>query len=137
MRACQKTRANHFQAVSPGFATPQHESRRLEGMLQHGRLTFVEFEVNDLPRLRFPARKMAFYFSLKFFFRQLFGLVQPGCTIEIISISTCHFGHLGGFTPTDLLEMLFWNAGQILVNSHQVISLPSRLGEALLQVLVE
>src|SRR5580692_2712290 len=113
MRACQKIRANHFQAVSPGFVTPQHESRRLEGMLQHGQLTFVEFEVNDLPRLRFLACQVALYFSLECFLRQLLGFVQPGCTIELISISTCHFGHLGSFTPTDLAKMLFWNPCQI------------------------
>ena len=65
MCARQKIRTNHLQAVSPGFVRPQHQTRRFQGVLDHGQLALIEFEIENLPGLRLPPGEMAFNFSFK------------------------------------------------------------------------
>src|SRR5215472_7328336 len=74
--------------------------------------------------------KMPFYLPLEFFLGKRLSFVHPGCTFESLSLPPCHLGKLPCLRPTDLPQLLFGNSGQIFMNSHEVISLPSRIWEA-------
>jgi hypothetical protein len=107
----KKIRTDHLQAISPGFITPQHEASRFDGFLDDGQLTLVKLEINNLPGLGFFTRKVPFDLALEAFLRHLFGLVQPGCTVEVIAISADDLNQLRGFAPADLTQLLLWDPG--------------------------
>jgi len=45
--SCEKISADHLQAVAPRFVAPEHQCRGLECSLNHGKLAFVDFEVEQ------------------------------------------------------------------------------------------
>ena len=94
-RPGQEIRTDHLQAISPRFVLTEHESGDLERLLDYRNLALVELELDNLPRLSFLARQMLFDFTLESLFRHLFGAVQPGCTIELLSIPTSDLRKFG------------------------------------------
>jgi hypothetical protein len=48
---------------------------------------FVEFEINQLARFRVFSGQILSHLPLELFFGQNLGLVQPGCTIELLTIA--------------------------------------------------
>jgi hypothetical protein len=49
----QKVSADHLQAVAAGLITSEHQSCRLECLLDYWNLALVQLEVDDFPRLGF------------------------------------------------------------------------------------
>src|SRR5256885_15516332 len=101
--ASQKVSADHLQAVSARLVGSQHQSSRLDGLLDDGNLTLVKLEVNNLPRFCFLSGQLLLNFPLKFFFWHLASLVQPGCTIELLPVPPGHLGQLQPLGPAHLL----------------------------------
>src|SRR6516162_11022051 len=77
------------------------------------------------------------YFALEFLPGHLACLVHPGCTIEPLTVRTCHSHQLSRLGPPDLPEVAFGYPRQVLMDGHDVVSLPARLRKASLQELVE
>ena len=50
MRPRQEIRADHLQTVPPRLVRSEHESRRLDCLLDHRDLALVELEVDDFRR---------------------------------------------------------------------------------------
>src|SRR5579864_7278163 len=88
VRTGQKIRANHLETVAARFIAAEHQSRGLDRLLDDWELALVEFEVDNLPRFGVLSRQLLLDLSLEFFFRQNLGLVQPGCTIELLTITS-------------------------------------------------
>src|SRR5579864_9503709 len=84
----QEVRADHLQAIPAPFVATEHQRGRLNCLLDHWDLALVEFEVDDLPRFGVLPGQLLFDLSLKFFFGQNLGFVQPGCTIELLTITS-------------------------------------------------
>ena len=55
--------------------------------------------------------------------------VQPGCTIEVLPVPARHFGQFQPLCPPDFLQVFSRLRRQVLVDRHQVISLPPRFWE--------
>src|SRR5579864_6528455 len=88
VRTGQKIRADHFQTISSRFIAAEHQSRGLDRLLDDWELALVEFEVDDLPRFGVLSGQLLFDLSLEFFFGQNLGFVQPGCTIELLTVAS-------------------------------------------------
>src|ERR1035437_8280065 len=57
IRSRQKVRTDHRQTVAARFVRAQHQSRRLDCLLDDGNLTLIDLEVDQLRRLRFLPRQ--------------------------------------------------------------------------------
>jgi hypothetical protein len=57
--------------------------------------------------------------------------VQPGCTIESLSIAPRHPDQFRCFAPPYFAQLCFRDARQALVNCHLVICFPSGVGKTL------
>jgi hypothetical protein len=55
VRPCQEVGADHFKTVTSGFVRTQHQSRRLNRLLDNRNLSLVQLEVDNLPRFPTPA----------------------------------------------------------------------------------
>src|SRR5271157_2339281 len=80
---------------------------------------------------------MALHLLLESLLRQFLGLVQPGCTVESVSIPAGHLDHLGRLGPPYLAKLPPRDPRQMLLDRHQVISLPPRFGKSLLEKFIE
>jgi hypothetical protein len=65
VRAGQKIRTDHLQAVAPGLVGAQHQGRDLHRLFDDRNLRLVELEVDNLPRFRFPPRLFPFHLLLE------------------------------------------------------------------------
>ena len=54
IRSCQEVRADHLQTVAPRLVRSQHQSCRLNRLLDDRNLGLVQLEVDNLPRFRLP-----------------------------------------------------------------------------------
>src|SRR5215472_1833491 len=63
--------------------------------------------------------------------------VHPECTIEPLTVRSRHSYHLSRFGPSDLLEIALRYLRQVLMDGHDVVSLPAGFRKASLQELVE
>src|ERR1700756_171142 len=72
--ASQEVCTNHLQAIPAGSLKPEHQGGRLKRPLDYLQLAFVNLEIKHL------------YLTLKLFFRQLLRFVQPGCTVEALTV---------------------------------------------------
>ena len=57
IRSRQEVRANHLQTVSSRLIRTQHQSCCLDCLFDDRNLALVQFEVDNLPRFRFPPRQ--------------------------------------------------------------------------------
>src|SRR5579864_3885983 len=135
--ARQEIGANHLQAISSRFVSAKHESNRVQGLLDDRQLTLIKLEIDDLPRLGFLPCKMPFHLSFELLPGELVGLVHPGCTSELGSISACYLDELPRLGPAHDSKLRFRHAGQMFVNGHEVIGLATRFGKALRQKFVK
>src|SRR5690348_12407433 len=66
------------------------------------------------------------------------GLVQPGCTIELLPvIAARQFGEFQSFAPSHLLQLSLRLWRKVLMYGHQVVGFASGIREAPLQKVVE
>jgi hypothetical protein len=63
-------------------------SRRL---LDHRNLALIDFELNDLMRFHLPTGQILLHLSLELLFRHRPCLLQPGCTIKLLTLHSRHF----------------------------------------------
>jgi hypothetical protein len=56
-----------------------------------GYLARVQFEIDNLPRFGFPPGQFLLNFLLEVHLRHLAGVVQAGCTIEVLSVPPREF----------------------------------------------
>ncbi len=66
-----------------------------------GNLTLSELEIEKFPGLDVLARKVSFDCKLEFVFDNFFGVVQPGCTMEFLTVSPHNLKELRGFRPSE------------------------------------
>src|SRR5207302_716016 len=83
------------------------------------------------------ARQLFLHRPPEVLFWQYSSFVQPGCTIEVLTVAARDLRQLQSFRPSHLLQILarFWR--QMLVDGHQVVRLPSRFREPPRQELVK
>src|SRR5271157_833808 len=101
----QEISADHLQAITPGSVRSQHQGSRLEGFFNDWQLTLVKLEVDDLPRLCLPPRKVPLDLLPELFLREFLCLVHPGCTNEIRSIFPRHLDELPRLCPPHLTKL--------------------------------
>jgi hypothetical protein len=63
-------------------------------------LALIDFEIKHLPGLNVLASQMPFYLTLEVFSRQFLRFVQPGYTVEVLTVPASDLGWLGGLCPT-------------------------------------
>src|SRR6266851_943594 len=135
--ACEKIRADHLQAVTARLIGPEHQPSNFKGPLDHGQLALIKLEVDNLPRFGFFARKMPLDLSLELFPGECLGFVHPGCTSELGPISARYLDEFPGLGPADFSKLRLRYAGEMLVNRHEVIGLPPRIGKTLRQEFIK
>jgi hypothetical protein len=63
IRSRQKVRTDHLQTVAARLVSPQHQGCRLDRLLDDGNLALIDFEVDQLRRLRFLPGQFLLYLS--------------------------------------------------------------------------
>ena len=86
----QKIRADHLQAIPSGLVAPKHQARCLECLLDDRQLALVGLEIEDFPRFRFLAGQVLRDLPFEFLLGQFARFVQPGCTIEPLTVPPRH-----------------------------------------------
>lgn len=69
-RSGEEIGADHLQAIAPLFARSEHQRGGLKRLLEDHKLALVDFEIEDLPRLRLFASEVLFDLVLEYFFGQ-------------------------------------------------------------------
>jgi len=77
---------------------------------------------------------MLIYFSFELLFFP--ALCAPGCTFGLLPLPACYLGQFPRFDPAHFPQLMFGDARQIFVDSHQVIGFPSRVGKSLFEEIV-
>src|SRR5215471_13430580 len=85
----QEVSTYHLQAITPRFIRPKHQASSLNRPLDDWDLAPVDLEMNRLRRFAVLAGQLPFHLPAKLFFRHLPGLVQPGCTFELLTLLAC------------------------------------------------
>src|ERR1017187_2510002 len=137
VRASQEVGADHLETVTARFVGSQHQGCRLDRLLDHRDLALVDLEVDQFRRLLFPSRQFLLHCPPEVLLRQLSSFVQPGCTIEVLSVPARDLGQLQPLRPTHFLQILPQLRRQVFVDGHQVVRLSSRLRKPLRQKLVK
>ena len=65
--AGEKISTDHLQAVAPGLIGSEHQPNGFKGPLNDQQLAFVDFEIEEFPRLALFASNVLFDRALKFF----------------------------------------------------------------------
>src|ERR1019366_2377903 len=91
VRSCKEVGTNHLQTVTARFVRAQHPRCRLDRLLDDRDLALVNLEVDQLRRLLFPSRQFLLPLPPEVLLRQLSSFVQPGCTIEVLTVPAGEF----------------------------------------------
>src|ERR1019366_1697990 len=135
--ASQEVGADHLQTVSARFVRPQHQGCRLDRLLDDWDLALIDFEVDQFRRLLFPSRQLLLHCPPEVLFRQGASFVQPGCTIEVLTVPARDLRQLQPLRPSHLSQILPSLRRQVLVDGHQVVGFPSRFRKPPCQELVK
>src|SRR5208282_505643 len=135
--SCKEIGADHFQAVAARFVRAQHPRCRLDRLLDDRDLALVDLEVDQFRRLRFLSRQFLLHLPPEVLLRQSASFVQPGCTIEVLTVPPRDLRQLQPLCPSHFLQFTSRLRRQVLVDRHQVVRLPSRFRKPPRQKLVE